>query len=45
MSARIIDGVALGKQIRAEVAAEVARLADTSRKWFPDESRNPASRP
>lgn len=32
MSARIIDGVALGKQIRAEVAAEVARLAATSRK-------------
>lgn len=32
MTARIIDGVALGKQIRAEVAAEVARLGATSRK-------------
>jgi methylenetetrahydrofolate dehydrogenase (NADP+)/methenyltetrahydrofolate cyclohydrolase len=28
MSARIIDGVALGKEIRAEVAAEVAKLAE-----------------
>ena len=27
MSARIIDGVAIGKEIRAEVAAEVAKLA------------------
>mgnify|MGYP003694232011 CR=1 FL=1 len=26
MSARIIDGVAIGKAIRAEVAADVARL-------------------
>ena len=28
MSARIIDGVAIGKEIRAEVAAEVAKLAE-----------------
>ncbi|HEU4700633.1 MAG TPA: tetrahydrofolate dehydrogenase/cyclohydrolase catalytic domain-containing protein, partial [Gemmatimonadales bacterium] len=27
MSATILDGAALGKQIRAEVATEVARLA------------------
>lgn len=32
MTARLIDGVALGKQIRAEVAAEVARLGASSRK-------------
>ncbi len=32
MTARLIDGVALGKQIRAEVAAEVARLGARSRK-------------
>ena len=32
MSARILDGVALAKAIRAEVAAEVARLAGGGRK-------------
>lgn len=32
MSARILDGVALGKTIRAEVAAEVARLGGNGRK-------------
>ena len=32
MSARILDGVALSKVIRAEVAAEVARLAGDGRK-------------
>jgi methylenetetrahydrofolate dehydrogenase (NADP+) / methenyltetrahydrofolate cyclohydrolase len=32
MSARILDGVALGKTIRAEVAAEVARLGKNGRK-------------
>jgi methylenetetrahydrofolate dehydrogenase (NADP+)/methenyltetrahydrofolate cyclohydrolase len=32
MSARIIDGVALGKVIRAEVATEVAKLAASGRR-------------
>jgi methylenetetrahydrofolate dehydrogenase (NADP+)/methenyltetrahydrofolate cyclohydrolase len=32
MSAKILDGVALGRTIRAEVAAEVARLAGNGRK-------------
>ena len=32
MSARIIDGVALGKTIRAEVATEVAKLAASGRR-------------
>ena len=32
MSARVLDGVALAKAIRAEVAAEVARLAGDGRK-------------
>ncbi len=32
MSARILDGVALGKTIRAEVAAEVARLGGNGRR-------------
>ena len=32
MTARLLDGVALGKTIRAEVAAEVARLAGGGRK-------------
>ena len=32
MTARILDGVALGKTIRAEVAAEVARLAGNGRQ-------------
>jgi methylenetetrahydrofolate dehydrogenase (NADP+)/methenyltetrahydrofolate cyclohydrolase len=32
MSAKILDGVALGKTIRAEVAAEVARLGGDRRK-------------
>ena len=32
MSARIIDGVALGKTIRAEVATEVARLSASGRR-------------
>jgi methylenetetrahydrofolate dehydrogenase (NADP+) / methenyltetrahydrofolate cyclohydrolase len=32
MSAKILDGVALGRSIRAEVAAEVARLAGNGRK-------------
>ncbi len=32
MSAKILDGVALAKAIRAEVAAEVARLASDGRK-------------
>jgi methylenetetrahydrofolate dehydrogenase (NADP+)/methenyltetrahydrofolate cyclohydrolase len=32
MSGRIIDGVALGKTIRAEVAAEVAKLAASGRR-------------
>ena len=32
MSARLLDGVALGKAIRAEVAEEVARLSGTGRR-------------
>ncbi len=32
MSARVLDGVALGKTIRAEVAAEVTRLGGNGRK-------------
>ena len=32
MSARIIDGVALGKAIRAEVATEVAKLSASGRR-------------
>jgi methylenetetrahydrofolate dehydrogenase (NADP+) / methenyltetrahydrofolate cyclohydrolase len=32
MSARILDGVALAKAIRAEVAGDVARLASDGRK-------------
>ena len=32
MSARIIDGVALGKTIRAEVATEVAKLSASGRR-------------
>ena len=32
MSAKILDGVALAKAIRAEVAGEVARLGGNGRK-------------
>ena len=32
MSARVLDGTAIGQAIRAEVAEEVARLAATGRK-------------
>ena len=32
MTARVLDGVRLGKEIRAEVAAEVGRLAERGRK-------------
>jgi methylenetetrahydrofolate dehydrogenase (NADP+)/methenyltetrahydrofolate cyclohydrolase len=32
VSARVLDGVAIARTIRAEVAAEVARLSDTGRK-------------
>ena len=32
MTARVLDGVRIGKEIRAEVAAAVARMAGTGRK-------------